>query len=44
LNLKNILKKAWSKETSSVPDQWSKFNPALGQCAVTALAVNDYFG
>lgn len=39
----NILKKAWSKE-SSYYHTFDENNPALGQCAVTALVVNDYFG
>jgi hypothetical protein len=35
---------AWSHETSVDPDQWSEENPTLGQCAVTALIVQDYLG
>lgn len=35
--------RAWSAETS-VDNQWSPDNPALGQCAVTALVVQDHFG
>ncbi len=35
------LKTAWSKETSSL---WSAENPALGQCSVTALLIQDLFG
>ena len=42
--LEEILSKAWVQETSSDPDNWSAENPAWGQCAVTALVVNDYFG
>jgi hypothetical protein len=42
--LKEILRKAWSKETSADPENWSNENPAYGQCAVTALIVNDIFG
>jgi histone deacetylase complex regulatory component SIN3 len=44
--LKNILIDAWSKETCSpgLRNEWSKENPSLGQCAVTALIVNDFFG
>ena len=41
--LENLLKESWTKETS-VDSNWSEDNPALGQCAVTALVVNDYFG
>lgn len=40
------LRKSWSKETSypSTQKDWSDKNPAFGQCAVTALVVQDYFG
>jgi hypothetical protein len=36
----DILTKCWSIETSS---KWTAENPALGQCSVTALVVNDIF-
>ena len=44
--LKSALVKSWSKDTCYPPmgDDWSRENPALGQCYVTALIVNDYFG
>jgi len=35
---------SWSAVTSLTPDEWSATNPAAGQCAVTALVVNDLFG
>ena len=35
------LAKAWSLDTSS---RWSAARPALGQCSVTALVVQDVFG
>jgi hypothetical protein len=35
---------AWRAETSTEPEDWSQANPALGQCAVTALAVQDELG
>jgi hypothetical protein len=38
------LRRAWDAETSNDPVAWSPSNPALGQCAVTALVVQDYFG
>ncbi|HLC97486.1 MAG TPA: hypothetical protein VJC21_01765 [Candidatus Nanoarchaeia archaeon] len=47
MNLETItaaLQKAWCSETSSDPDHWHPENPAWGQCAVTALMVNDYLG
>lgn len=44
--LAEALRKSWSKETCYLPYQkdWSIQNPAFGQCAVTALIVQDYFG
>jgi len=44
IEFKKVLQKSWSKETSYCPDDWSNSNSALGQCAVSALVVNDYFG
>lgn len=38
------LQKSWSKETSYCPDEWDSSNLSLGQCAISALMVNDYFG
>ncbi|MBP7770436.1 MAG: hypothetical protein KA066_00815 [Candidatus Pacebacteria bacterium] len=38
------LLKVYSKETSSIPDKWDKTNPALGHCAIVALAAQDVFG
>lgn len=35
---------AWCRETSADPDGWAENNPAWGQCAVTALLVQDLFG
>jgi len=43
-DLESALKDSWSRETSSDPANWSEENPAWGQCAVTALIVNDYLG
>lgn len=42
--LKTALSKTWNKETSNTPDKWRKNKPSTGQCAITALIVNDYFG
>lgn len=41
LRLYDVLQTAWSIETSS---QWRSDNPARGQCAVTALVVQDLIG
>lgn len=44
--LSTILQKAWSRETCYPRnrDEWTRRKPALGQCAVTALIVQEYFG
>jgi hypothetical protein len=43
-DLEAALAEAWSRETSADPAGWSHENPAWGQCAVTALLVQDYLG
>lgn len=40
-HVRSALKSAWSIETSS---KWLPENPALGQCGVTALVVQDLLG
>lgn len=44
--LLNSLKSAWCIETAhpSYRDKWNKENPSAGQCAVTALIVQEHFG
>ena len=44
--LKQLLMQSWNFETCSpgLRDKWSEENPSLGQCAITALIVNDFFG
>ena len=44
--LEEILRKSWSKETCSpgLRESYSEDNPSLGQCAITAMIVNDIFG
>ena len=37
------VRNAWAADTSSDPS-WSEDNPPLGQCAVTALVVQDRLG
>ena len=44
VDLSGIIASAWSKETSADPSRWSPTNPASGQCAVTALVVQDFLG
>jgi hypothetical protein len=36
-----VLKKCWSIKSSSL---WTEDNPAKGQCGVTALVINYFFG
>ena len=38
------LRAAWSKETSADQKNWTPANPAWGQCAVSALAFQHFFG
>lgn len=44
--LKQFLMCKWSYETCSpgLKGEWCEDNPSLGQCAITALIVNDFFG
>jgi hypothetical protein len=42
--LEDALERAWEQSTSSDPGKWASANPAWGQCAVTALIVQDYYG
>lgn len=42
--LKRLLPKAWTASTSSDGVNWSRQNPAWGQCAVTACLVADKLG
>ena len=38
------IEKAWSKDTSFLPDDWTAENPALGQCCVSALLIQEHRG
>jgi hypothetical protein len=42
--ISKALRSAWAAETSYDPERWSTQNPAWGQCAVSALIVQDFFG
>lgn len=44
--LKQLLIQIWNLETCApgLKNEWNKQNPSLGQCAITALIVNDFFG
>lgn len=39
-----VIKDSWSNETTYPGSNWTKENPALGQCAITALVINDFMG
>ena len=43
-DLKICLQSSWRKETSNDVQHWTPQNPAWGQCAVTALVAQDFFG
>ncbi len=38
-DLQKLLRKAWTRETSADPENWTPENPARNQCGVTALMV-----
>jgi deoxycytidylate deaminase len=38
------IQSSWNRETSADPEHWASENPAWGQCAVTALALDDFLG
>ncbi|WP_336642952.1 YunG family protein [Microbacterium sp. MMO-113] len=38
------LRNAWSADTSVTPEAWTPSLPSQGQCAVTALVLQDYLG
>lgn len=44
--LKQILLKCWSQKTCypSMQKAWNQANPSIGQCAITSLLVQKYFG
>ena len=39
-----LRRKGWHRDTSYWPDRWLAHRPSTGQCAVTALIVQDQFG
>src|SRR5450756_971128 len=43
-DLAGALRSAWSPETAVLPSSWNERNRAEGQCAVTALIIQDFFG
>lgn len=43
-SLAERLRSAWARETSVQPNDWTAGSPSVGQCAVTALVVQDFLG
>lgn len=43
-DLETAIENAWDASTSADGDTWDETNPAYGQCAVTALLVQDLMG
>jgi len=43
-DVSKVIAGCWNRRTSYDPTGWSTMNPAWGQCAVTALVVQDLFG
>lgn len=41
VHVRKVLERCWSARTAR---QWSQDNPASGQCAVTAMVLQDAFG
>lgn len=43
-NLITALEASWGADTAFTKSDWSSENPARGQCVVSSLVVQDYFG
>ncbi len=43
-SVEEALRASWDRDTSDDPAGWSRQNPALGQCAVSALVVRALYG
>ncbi|MEZ9473792.1 hypothetical protein AB4172_01485 [Vibrio splendidus] len=46
-NLDEVLKAlqdSWSIESTDEPENWTQSNPSRGQCGMSSLIINDYFG
>jgi hypothetical protein len=39
-----VFQECWRRETSYDPEKWSPENPTHGQCAITALVIQDLLG
>ena len=38
------LQESWSFESTEEPENWTLANPSRGQCGISSLIINDYFG
>ena len=38
------LRDSWSLESTEEPENWTPSNPSRGQCGISSLIINDYFG
>ena len=38
------LRESWSLESTEEPENWNLSNPSRGQCGISSLIINDYFG
>jgi hypothetical protein len=43
-DVERALRASWTRDTSDDPGEWSEANPALGQCAVSALVIRAIYG
>lgn len=44
IEVRNKIERSWERETSYKPDEWTKDNPAWGQCAVTTKLLYELMG
>lgn len=42
--IENLLRISWRRDTSADPSNWSSLTPSWGQCAVSTLVIQDFFG
>ena len=42
--LAKSLHSSWNADTARTPSEWSESNPARGQCVISSLIIQDYFG
>ena len=38
------LQESWSIDSTDDPENWNPSNPSRGQCGMSSLIINDYFG